>query len=240
MGNIGLDDYTEAYSETFKYALDNDLIIHDYVKRVAARLSGDSILDLGIGHGISTEVFSRSVARYIVIEGSSEIIRQFKEKKQSSGVEIIESNFEHFETDEKFDNVIMGFILEHVDDPDFIVGKYKKYLKKVGSLYITVPNSEALNRRLGYEAGLLEDLELLSDFDRQLGHKRYFNLKKLKELAQRHGMGVVSAEGLFMKPITTEQIKQLQLNAAVLNAMMKVGTDYPELCTAILIEMRHQ
>ena len=191
-----LDDHAEAYTDTFKYALDNDLILNEYAKRIASRLSGGSLMELGIGHGITTEIFSQCVSRHLVIEGSGAIIKKFREKKNLPDTEIIESFFENFETKEKFDYIIMGFILEHVDVPEVIVTKFKKFLAESGSIFVAAPNSEALNRRLGYEAGMLEDLERLSDSDRLLGHKRYLNLKKLRTLAERSGMKVVS-EGLF-------------------------------------------
>ncbi|GIV30222.1 MAG: hypothetical protein KatS3mg028_1288 [Bacteroidia bacterium] len=34
--------------------------------------------------------------------------------------------FEDFNFDKQFDRIEMGFILEHVDDPLFILNKYKK------------------------------------------------------------------------------------------------------------------
>lgn len=231
---------SHLYGDTFKYALDNGLIINEYAKRVSARLRGGSLLELGIGHGISTEIFNRSAARHVVIEGDAEIIRRFKEKNSAPGAKIIESLFENFEDAGKFDNIIMGFVLEHVADPDFILAKYKKFLNAGGRVFVAAPNSEALNRRLGFEAGLLEDIEWMSEAHKALGHKRYFNLKKLEELARRNGMAVVSTEGLFLKPITTDQIKQLNLSGEILGAMMKVGTGYPELCAAILMELRDE
>jgi 2-polyprenyl-3-methyl-5-hydroxy-6-metoxy-1,4-benzoquinol methylase len=130
----------------------------------------------------------------------------------------------------------MGFVLEHVDKPTLIISKYIKYLKPGASLFITVPNSEALNRRFGYEAGLLKDLDQLSEADIQLGHKRYFNKNSLEALVKQCGLTVKTFEGLFLKPITTNQIQTLNLSEKILKAMLKVGVHYPELCTGVLME----
>jgi SAM-dependent methyltransferase len=235
-----LDEYSEAYNSEFKYALDNDLIIHEYAKRVSSRLKGSSLLELGIGHSYATGIFRPRVSRYVIVEGSGAIIRKFRSKSKVKDVEIVESYFEEYETTERFDNIIMGFILEHVDDPDFILERFKRFLSDEGRIFITAPNSDALNRRLGYEAGLIESLEWLSDSDRQLGHKRYLNLKKLEDLAAGKNLCVLAVEGLFLKPITTDQIKQLKFDRKILDAMMKAGTQYPELCAAILMELGHE
>ena len=99
-----------------------------------------------------------------------------------------------------------------------------------------MPNSEALNRRLGYEAGLLKELNELSEADIQLGHKRYFNKDSLETLIEQCGLTIKSFEGLFLKPITTSQLKTLNLSEEILTAMLKVGINFPELCTSILVE----
>jgi len=235
-----LDKYANAYNDDFKYALDNDIIIRAYAKRIAGKLTGNSLLELGIGHGFSTEIFSERVERYLIVEGSKEIIDRFSAKNPRNGMEIAHSLFEDFSTDEKFDNIVMGFVLEHVEDPEAIVAKYGAFLKKDGRLFITVPNSEALNRRLGFSAGMIDSLDFLSEYDRMLGHKRYFNMNSLETLARGAGFKILSAEGLFLKPITTDQIKEIGLKREILDAMIEVGYGYPELCTAILMELAHE
>jgi len=175
-----------------------------------------------------------------IIEGSQEVISLFKKRYAFTNLNIVRSLFEDFDTNEKFDNIVMGFILEHVDDPSFIVKKYKKYLAENGKLFISAPNSEALNRRIGLEADLLDDLEHLSEADKLLGHKRYFNMDKLEKLAMSSGMRVVSTEGIFLKPITTEQIRTFGLTDKIVNAFLEVGINYPELCVAILMELQHE
>jgi 2-polyprenyl-3-methyl-5-hydroxy-6-metoxy-1,4-benzoquinol methylase len=233
----GLNAYITAYGKEFKYSLDNDLILNFYPHRVTNKMVGNSLLELGIGHGYTTKIFSKKVRRHVVIEGSQLIIDKFKKDFGPHNVDIIHHYFEDFMTDEKFDNIVMGFVLEHVDNPGLILKKFSRFLKKNGKIFVAVPNSEALNRRLGYHAGLLDRLESLSDSDRALGHKRYFNLKMLNALAKKSGLVAHSVEGLFLKPITTNQIQQLKLGQKVLDAMMKVGIDYPQLSTGILMEL---
>ena len=229
-----------AYHDSFKYSSDNKLMLNWYPVRVAKKMNSGSLLELGIGHGYTVNKFHDMVDSYKIIEGSQEVIRLFKKRYPFANLNIVRCLFEDFDTNEKFDNIIMGFILEHVDDPELIINRYKRFLSKNGKLFISVPNSGALNRQIGLEAGLLDDLEYLSEADRMLGHKRYFNIKKLEELAKSSGMRVVSTEGIFLKPITTEQIRTLGFDDNILKAFLKVGINYPELCVAILMELQHE
>lgn len=238
--NENLDKFESAYSQEFNYSLDNELMMKWYPERILAGNTQESILELGIGHGYTTLFFSENSKRHVVIEGSNSIIKEFKKRNKDCKSELIETYFENFTTEEKFDLIVMGFILEHVDDPYEILNKFKSFLKPEGSIFIAVPNSKALNRRFGFEAGLLSDYNILGDADLQLGHKRWFDIENLSDLVQSAGLKVIRKEGLFLKPITTNQIKKLELDSKILDAMMKVGIDYPELCNSILLEVKNE
>ena len=77
---------------------------------------------------------------------------------------------------------------------------------------------------------------------RKSGHYSTFKrgICKLEKLAKNSRMRVVSTEGIFLKPIKTEQIITLGLTDKILNAFLKVGINYPELCVAILMELQHE
>jgi SAM-dependent methyltransferase len=228
----------DAYDEHF--VLDNKLMLEWYPQRVVAQSSGPSMLELGLGHGFTTSFFAQHFDPYKVIDGSAEMITRFRSRFELPQVDIVESWFEHFETNDRYDNIAMGFILEHVDDPGLILRSYRHLLKPGGSIFVAVPNSESLHRRFGQAAGLLPDLEQLSDVDLEFGHQRYFNQRSLAQLCEDSGYNIVKTEGLLLKPITTGQIEQLDLGPNILQAMLKVGVDYPELCNAILMKLQPQ
>lgn len=233
-----LDTYAGAYNDDFAYALDNELMLNWYPKRILNRVKKGSLLELGIGHGYTTTLFSKTFSRHVVLDGSKDIIAKFKENNSEIQTEIIETYFEEFETTEKFDVIIMGFILEHVDDPELILKKYRNFLSDDGVLFITVPNSEALNKRFGFLAGIIEDTKTLTKADLELGHKRIYDLDSLRAVCIKSGYTIVKEEGIFLKPITTNQIKTLKLSKEILEAMLIAGIDYPELCAAMLVEAK--
>jgi 2-polyprenyl-3-methyl-5-hydroxy-6-metoxy-1,4-benzoquinol methylase len=235
--NSELDRCAPAYQEDFAYSLDNRLILNWYPRRVLRLASGDSMLDLGLGHGFTVRQFSERFERYTVIDGSPEIIRQFREKYPDVRVDIRPGSFEDFHTEEKFDNIVMGFVLEHVDNPAAILRRFRRYLKPGGSIFVSVPNAEALNKRLGYAAGMIDSLMRLSPADELLGHQRLFTVASLSAMVELENFNVKGLEGLFLKPITTRQIQTLQLSEPILQAMLEVGVGYPELCVGILMQL---
>lgn len=238
-----IDQSMSAYSKENVYDFDNNIILHEYPQMIADRLGGGielkdkSLLELGLGHGYSALEFKGLVGgRHTVLEGDSAIIEKFNHEHPGHGIQIIETYFEDFETEGKYDIIVAGFVLEHVADPLQIIKKYMTYLDENGRMFIAVPNAEALNRRLGYEAGLISALGKLSQMDIELGHKRYFTVSSLSKMIMEAEMKLTGMEGIYLKPFTTRQILSLDLDGSILKAMCKVGRKYPELSLGILAE----
>lgn len=236
--NDQLDVHVAAYQGKNIYDFDNEILLTWYPKRIAQVIKDPrSVLDLGLGHGFATEIFSDGCGRHVVLEGSPAVIQNFKLKFPNNRSEVIETYFEDFETDEKFDLIVMGFILEHVDDPLLILNHFRKFLTPTGKLFVAVPNAEVMNRRLGNLAGLLPDMETLSENDLLLGHKRYFTVGSLTKLVSDAGYKIEKMEGIYLKPFTTRQILSLNLADDIIQALCEVGIEYPELSCAILAQL---
>lgn len=236
--SLDLDKFKEAYTEKNMFSLDNNLMLNWYPKRVMEFAKGDSLLELGLGHGHTALNFCKRFEKYTIIEGSQEIINLFNSKNPELNLDIAFSYFENYQTKDKFDNILMGFILEHVDDPVLILKRYKNFLKQNGSIFITVPNAMALNKRYGYHAGLIDDLNKITQNELEFGHKRLFTVESLSEMVKDAGYKIERIEGIFLKPITTSQIKQLNLTDEILQSMLKVGVDFPELSVSLFMELK--
>jgi 2-polyprenyl-3-methyl-5-hydroxy-6-metoxy-1,4-benzoquinol methylase len=234
-----LDGLVDAYRGKYVYEFDNQIQMNWYPGRIIGSTSKESsVLELGLGHGISTNTFSRYYKSYKVIDASQAVIANFKEKFPDSNALIENCYFEDYVTDSKYDVIIMGFILEHVDDPDLILDYYKKYLKEDGRIFISVPNAEVMNRRLGVYAETLKDVCLLSDHDYACGHKRYYTVKSLSDQVMSNGYKIIKTEGIYLKPLSTNQMISLKLEEKYINALCMLGVEYPELSCGILMEAK--
>lgn len=232
-----LDLHVGAYEGNNPYDFDNSILLRWYPRRVVANAPGArSLLELGLGHGFSTPLFAQSFARHVVLEGSPAVIERFRLSTPDCAADIVETFFEEFDSEERFDVVVMGFVLEHVDDPAQILARFRKFVAPGGRVFVAVPNRASMNRRLGQLAGMLPDLDALSDNDRLLGHKRYYSVESLTGELGKAGYAIERMEGIYLKPLTTSQLVSLDLSPPILDALCKLGVDYPELSCGILAQ----
>ena len=244
MNNPHLDEFTSAYSGQSQFFDENLAMLNWYARRLARTSrakSHRSVLSLGIGHRVVPkailEELGPSLARYTIVEGSPEIVESFRaEAALPSNAELILSLFEAYQPTQLFDAVEMGFVLEHVEDPDSLVRKYSKFVSPGGTIYIAVPNARSLHRLVGHAAGLMTSPYQLSADDLQLGHRRYFDLESLTTLVVNAGLKIAHLEGILLKPLTSGQLKSLNLPAAVMEGFFTVGIAHPDICNAIFIE----
>lgn len=237
MNSNNLNNYKQAYDKTQKYSFDNNIILNWYAQRVIEKYPSNlKVLDLGLGHGIVANILSKYFSDYLVLDGSEDIIEKYKKENPDSKARIKQTFFEDFKPDEQYDLIVMGFILEHVDNPLEILNRYKKFLSSDGKIIIAVPNAEAMNRRIGYYANLLDDLHKLSNMDKLLGHKRYFDIQSIKKLITDAGLIEDSIEGIYLKPVTTDQMLSLNFSESILKAFCDLGVLYPELSVGIMVE----
>jgi len=250
MNKENLDKYLSAYSNSFKFLNENEI----YLTKFASYLQSDidkntfieNFISLGIGHKIVSNtifqnVLNSKVKNYYVVDGSETLANEYKSKfKEFNNIHIIHSYFEEFipENNLKFDRIEMGFILEHVDDPLFILKKYKEYLSPNGIIHIAVPNARSLHRLIGYKAGLLDDIYKLSEYDLMLGHKRYYDIDTIKDQIINAGLKILDIKGLMLKPITADQMNKIGFfeNENIIKALVEIGEHYPEIANCIYLK----
>ncbi len=230
---------TSEYKPGAASAIENDLILHWYPKRIVERFGHcKNLLELGIGHGFTAAIFNAATDRHVIVEGSSVVIDDFRAAHPDLNVDLQYGYFETFETAEKFDVIIMGFVLEHVDDPALVLAHFKKFMAPGCRIFIAVPNAKSMNRRLGLELGLIDDIYSLNANDLALGHKRQYCRDTLRAEVETLGYKVVYEEGIYLKPLPLNVLKTLTDFEANLQAMLRVGIEFPDLCVGLLMEIK--
>ncbi len=231
-----LNSYVKAY-EKDEFAIENMISMTNYVQKcITYAEKKTSYLELGIGHGIAVKELCKTYKRVVVIEGSPLIVQKFNEFY--SNLEIIESLFEEFVTNEKFPCIGMGFVLEHVDDPISLLIQFQKFLTVNGSIFVGVPNAESMHRLLALKSGLINKINILSELDKKYGHKRYFSFNEWCRLFQTAGLQVIRAEGLYMKPFSTWQMQSLNLEKSIFKALGEIAMDYPSISNNCFFELK--
>lgn len=232
-----LDMVISEYQPNAATAIENDLILHWYPQRIVQRFKQcDSLLELGLGHGFTASTFNSVTTHHTIVEGSGVLIDMFKKAEPDLKVELIQSYFETLQPGKLFDVIVMGFILEHVDDPAFVLRHYRQFLKPGGKFYIAVPNAKSMNRRMGLELGMIDDIYSLNTNDLALGHQRQYCRDTLRQELEQQGYKITYEEGIYLKPLPLHVLKTLDRFEDNLQAMLHIGIDFPDLCVGLLVE----
>ena len=97
MSKEDLNAVSSQYKPNAVTEIENDLILHWYPKRILSRFNhADSLLELGLGHGYTAELFSKATNNHVIVDGASSVIDQFKKKHPSFSVEWVLDYFKTF------------------------------------------------------------------------------------------------------------------------------------------------
>lgn len=230
----------------------NQILVHYQALSCLENSKNGTLLDLACGEGIMTSYFADKFERVVGVDAASVHLNKAKERLQN--VEFHHALIEEFDTDEKFDNVFLLMILEHVQDPVQILKKAASFLKDGGNLIVHVPNANAVNRRLAVKMGTLLTCGELSPFDiNVVGHRRAYDISLLNKDIEAAGLHVEKNGGVFYKMLSTPQmdwfLKNGQWNAGhgwgrtdvtdkkwrdeFCRACYELGNEQPEDCNVI-------
>ena len=227
--NNKLDSFVENYN--YKNGIMG--IATDYCSHIFMRyMTGSSVLELGPAEGVMTELLYPKYEDYTVVEGATKFCNLLKERFPKMNV--VNSYFENFQTDRKYDNIILGHVLEHVDDPIYILKLCKRWLAKGGRILSAVPNSHSVHRQAAVYMGILERENMLNNTGCGLGHQRVYNFDMLKSDFEKAGCIIKYSGGYWLKPISNSQIEK-QWSPDMINAFMKLGEQYPEIAAEMYI-----
>ena len=204
-----------------------------YSFRVFERyLRGDSILEMGPAEGVMTEFLAQTGKALTVVEGS----RAFCESLASRfpAARVVQSLFEDFVPESRFDNIVFGHVLEHVEDPIRIVRNAATWLAPGGRILAAVPNSRSLHRQAAVLMGLLPAEDALNDLDLHHGHRRVFNPESFRHCFIASGLDVEIFGGYWLKPVSNRQIEQ-DWTPEMLGAFMRLGERYPDIAAEIYV-----
>lgn len=191
-----------------------------------------NILELGPAEGLMTKHLVELDSQLTAIEGSevfaSELLKKYPQ------IKVINSLFEDAEVNSKFDNIILGHVLEHVENPKVVLEKVKSWLKPNGVVICAVPNARSIHRQAAVEMGLISSVFEMSEKDIHHGHMRLYTPETLKSEFLGSGFKVIHSGGYWLKPISDSQIEK-SWNEIMLKAFMKLGEFYPDIAGEIYV-----
>ena len=161
------------------------------------------VLEVGCATGYITRKMKENNCKVTGIEidsQSAEIAKQYCEQIIIGNIEEIKDlNLQQ----EYFDFILFADVLEHLVNPIKTLFRIKKYLKKDGRLFISLPNVANYRVRLNLLVGRF-DYTKIGLLDRT--HLRFFTIKTAKQLIKNAGLKL---EGMDVTPTWNSSISFL-------------------------------
>jgi 2-polyprenyl-3-methyl-5-hydroxy-6-metoxy-1,4-benzoquinol methylase len=227
-----LNSLVADYKDQSKYSQLKKDIILNLIDPYLVKASEKKGLQLGCANGYETQKLATKLNSLTVLDGSSEFIEQVKKTNAHKNIDFVFTLFEDFcfeKRQEKFDFIFCSYVLEHVFNTEVILSNLKGLLKPNGLIFVVVPNSNALSRKLALKMGLIKNLEALTENDHRHGHRRVFNQASLKKVMSDNGFTIVGIKGIIFKILADFQLNQLLdigiLNVSHINGLQKLVED---------------
>ena len=141
-------------------------------------LKNKNILDFGCGSNFKKLISVYKDCQSITAidrTGSDFKIKNFYFYNYQDDLNILEKKIMR----QKFDVVILGAVIEHLDKPELVLNILKKRLSDDGIIFLTAPSwtSKPVLEFLGYKLNIIN-----ADLVRE--HKRYYDLDEYKKLSK--------------------------------------------------------
>jgi 2-polyprenyl-3-methyl-5-hydroxy-6-metoxy-1,4-benzoquinol methylase len=195
-------------------------------------LAPGNILELGPAEGVMTAMLHGTQRHISVVEGSTKFCEMIKAR--FSDVDVFNTLFEQFAPVGKFNNIVLGHVLEHVEDPEALLMQIKNWLAPGGIVFAAVPNAKSLHRQAAVMMGLLETENTLNSADIDHGHRRVFNPDEFLAIFKNTGYSIRKTGGYWLKPLSNKQIED-SWTPEMIAAFMQLGERFPEIAGEIYL-----
>jgi 2-polyprenyl-3-methyl-5-hydroxy-6-metoxy-1,4-benzoquinol methylase len=229
----------DTKSRKYGYSFDFD-VMHPYMlKSFEPFFKNGNLLELGSYKGIFTKRFIPYFTDITCVEVSNEAITDAK-KELGDKVIIINSLIETVILPEKYENIVLTHVLEHLDDPIFVLKRINnEWLSDNGRLFLVCPNANAPSRQIAVKMGLISHNSAVTPAEKEHGHIITYSLDTLERDAKAAGLRVVHRSGIFFKSLANFQWDRLLktdiISPEYLEGCYQLGQQYPDLCSSIFL-----
>lgn len=239
--DIEANDAGMAENEKYAYSFDLD-VMHPFLLRAFEPfLLTGTCLELGSHKGDFTRrlmPFFDSLA-ITCVEASSDAIRS-AQQKLGDRVSFIAGTFETIDLPQRYDNIVMTHVLEHLDDPVGVLKRIKnEWLAPGGRLFLACPNANAPSRQIAVKMGLITHNAAVTPAEAAHGHRCTYALDTLEREAVAAGLTVTHRSGIFFKALANFQWDRLLptdiVSPEYLEGCYLLGQQYPDLCASIFL-----
>jgi 2-polyprenyl-3-methyl-5-hydroxy-6-metoxy-1,4-benzoquinol methylase len=223
----------------YAYNFDFDVMHHYMIESFKHHFVKGNCLELGSSKGDFTKRLVSYFDDITCVEASNEAI-EIANEVIGSKVKYINCLFEDISFTNKYDNIILTHVLEHITDPVSVLKKINdEWLSDTGVFFLVCPNANAPSRQIAVKMGLITHNSAVTPAEKEHGHQITYTLDTLERDARLAGLNVIHRSGIFFKAFANFQWDQL-LNTDIiskeyLEGCYKLGQQYPDLCSSIML-----
>lgn len=234
-------DYNNEIKNTndhnYSYSFDFD-VMHPYMLRSFSPffLKGN-LLELGCFKGDFTKRFLPYFKEITCVEASIDAMNEAK-IKIGNRVNFINALFENVELKDKYDNIVMTHVLEHLDDPIRVLKRVNnEWLSENGRFFLVCPNANAPSRQIAVKMGIISHNYAVTPAEKAHGHQVTYSFDTLERDVKKAGLKVIHRSGVFFKALANFQWDKLLgtdiISKSYLDGCFELGQQYPDLCSSI-------
>jgi 2-polyprenyl-3-methyl-5-hydroxy-6-metoxy-1,4-benzoquinol methylase len=233
--NLELKD---AADHKYAYNFDFDVMHRFMLKSFEPFFVKGNCLELGSFKGDFTKRLVPFFQDITCVEASDEAIEIAR--KEFGHLKFINALFEEVTLPEKYDNIILTHVLEHLDNPGAVMKRINdEWLSDNGRFFLVCPNANAPSRQIAVKMGLITHNAAITPAEKEHGHRITYSLDTLERDAKAAGLNVVHRSGIFFKALANFQWDRL-LNTDIispeyLEGCYELGHQYPDLCSSIFL-----
>lgn len=226
--------WQEHVASTFDYFEGVCAAAAEYSLGIVKRhLTGKKILEVGPADGHMT----RGLDSFdlTLVEPSETLSHKLRQNFPQARV--ITTLVEDFLPSERFDNILLCHMLDHVRDPQEVVRMAANWLSPGGKMIAIAPNADSLHRQAAVLMGLLPSSDAFSERDQVQGKRRIFSREEFRRLFSSAGLEIAFFGGYWLKPLSNSQLEQ-QWTPEMIHAFFVLGERYPEIAAEMCLVAR--
>jgi len=193
---------------------------------------GRTILEIGPAEGNMTDLLVSLDMDISILDGAVKYCEGIEERH--ADVSVHHALIEEFVPGKKYDNIVLGHVLEHVVNPVEVLERIATWLEPGGQILAAVPNARSLHRQAAVGMGLLESETSLNETDIRIGHRRVYTPETFRNEFNKSGLYVDFFGGYWLKPLSNKQIED-SWNADMISAFLQLGELYPDIAAEIYV-----
>jgi 2-polyprenyl-3-methyl-5-hydroxy-6-metoxy-1,4-benzoquinol methylase len=232
-------EFKDSEGRKYTYNFDIDVMHPLMLESFAPFFRKGSLLELGSFQGNFTRRFLPFFKDITCVEVSIEAI-QIAKTILPDNIKFVQSLFENVTLPSKYDNIVLTHVLEHIDDPLYVLRRINnEWLSNEGRFFLVCPNANAPSRQIAVKMGLISHNTAVTKAEAEHGHRITYTLDTLERDAKAGGLKIIYRSGIFFKALANFQWDKLLktdiITPEYLEGCYQLGQQYPDLCSSIFL-----